>query len=42
MLDNKLAVDFWKGFYETQEIEFIEKSIIDHGFECIMKKFEIK
>jgi len=40
--DNKLAVEFWKRFYETQEIEFIEKSIIDHGFECIIQKFEIK
>ena len=42
LLENKIAVNFWKRFYVTHEIEFRENSMIDHGFECIMQKFEVK
>ncbi|WBW97296.1 GNAT family N-acetyltransferase [Oceanirhabdus sp. W0125-5] len=42
LVDNKLAVNFWKGFYHANQIEFKEKSIVDDGFECIMQRFEVK
>ena len=42
LLDNKLAVSFWKRFYKRQGIQFDENSVLSDGFECIIQRFEIK
>lgn len=38
---NKLAVDFWTGFFDKQGIQYIESKEIDHDIECNVQMFEV-
>lgn len=41
LLQNQVALKFWRGFYKTEGIEYVEKIQIVDGFECFTQIFTI-